>query len=252
MTPLKILIFGSGKLAQSLQKLIASDPTYKKIQILATLSKSDTDHLLDGATSIDPSQVDLVLDIASAPGLVDRLSWCCEQKVPALIGTTGWLEQKELITTLVEGKIHVLYQANFAKGYNAYKDALKLLYKKIAPAEQVHLEEMHCITKKDLPSGSAIEIQNLLETIHPIDPSLKLSSLRYDRAGNCSSEKELVARHRVTFSLEGEEIELTHRTFSRTPYAQGALHCALTFYKLIQETSFEKKLHLSLPQTLAS
>lgn len=249
--PINLLVFGSGKLARSLTKEIEETHSKdNKIHLVATLSKKETDDLLNGKSAIDPQKVDLVLDIAVASGIQNRVDWCCSHGINLLIGTTGWLEWQESISAAIEGRIHALYQANFAKGYSSYKEAIDQLYRSMAPVENIQIEETHSITKKDLPSGSAIEIQNSLEEICP-DQNIELSSIRYHRdAQNFQNLQTLVAMHRITFSLDGEEVEIIHRTYSRSPYAKGAIASLLSFHGQIKQNTLKRQLYFALPSDI--
>lgn len=248
--PINILIFGSGKLASEIEKIVSTHPL-SDIQVIAKLSHNETLQILSSQTIPKKwPKIDLVIDAALASGFTQRVQWCVDQQINMLVATTGWLDNKQSIAQIVHNKIHLLYQANFALGYQLYQQILVSLTKNLPSAEYAHLEETHNASKKDLPSGSALEIKSLLQNPACNLKNLSISSLRFagENYESLHLKKNLVAQHSFVIQSNGEEIEVIHRTFSRLPYAKGAIECARVFVQMINTGAIpNKELIFTLP-----
>jgi 4-hydroxy-tetrahydrodipicolinate reductase len=105
--------------------------------------------------------------------------------------------------------------SNFSIGMNATFFLAKLLGRvgALAPVS-FHVHEVHHVTKKDAPSGTALRLAGLLPA------GAKISA---DRLGDAKG------LHTLTADLSGETIRLTHEAHDRGVFGAGALHAAEHF-----------------------
>lgn len=273
---INIAIFGRGALAKAIELEAKGD---KELQI-TLISKKQCDALLFPPQDASKASnalyeqllcADLLIDAALSEGLEKRLSWWIEtreQPTPVLIATTGW--EKRPIEELVEGRLAALYAPNLSLGFLAFREALFQLTRNlqeilqethknrlsenqktnpsrihpslagVKPPLRAHLCETHRLTKKDAPSGSALQIKEELHALLPKEHPLTIMSVRQglssaQQAPSCSSQEfpspQLVAKHQLLLQLEEEELVISHATTSRAPYARGALLIARQIVK---------------------
>jgi 4-hydroxy-tetrahydrodipicolinate reductase len=128
----------------------------------------------------------------------------------------------------------ILVAPNLSLGINLLVEILPTIVQALGGDYDVEIVEAHHRHKKDAPSGTAIRLGEAIAAavdrplaqlerhgrsgISPRQPGeIGLHSLRL---GGVAGE------HHVIFANEGEEIQLTHRTFSRETFARGALRAA--------------------------
>jgi len=183
---MKIGLFGaSGKMGQEIQKLISIYPTYEAA---------------------------VIVDFSSHLATQKHLSFCLEKKVPLVIGTTGHsLEEMKLIEEASK-ELPIFIAANFSLGI-AYMKAMLNLIKK---PNYVDIIEQHPASKKDTPSGTALELSKEIgsKNIHSIRSHSHIFS------------------HECKIAFEEEEISIKHTAFNRAPFARGAIEAAKFLVKM--------------------
>lgn len=157
---------------------------------------------------IDFNTIDIFIDVSRADVILKYLDPIIKAKKPLVIGSTGHTSHTIQRFLEAEKQIPLLIAPNFSKGIFI----LKKLLKEMGPYKAA-ITETHHIHKKDIPSGTAKEISLLLAKDTPI------TSIR---------KEEAFGTHTITYTLDGEEIEITHRALSRKLFAKGA-EAALSF-----------------------
>lgn len=161
----------------------------------------------------------LVIEFGGVECSVECAKWCKENKVPLVIGSTGHTaEQISLIKDAAKETI-VVMAGNFSLGILCIKQMIKLL--KTIGVTETCIFEKHHKNKKDSPSGTALELANVVKSELEINP--QILSLR--------GGKELGA-HEISFYFEEECIEISHKVFSRTAFANGVVLVANNINKL--------------------
>ena len=110
-------------------------------------------------------------------------------------------------------------------GVHQLKDSLKSFIKKNKNRVNCSIEETHHIKKLDKPSGTAIEIENLIkdeDTLNLISLSKTVSHRKDDISGI----------HKVIFTDKDVTYTYTHKAISRDIFGNGALYCAKKVIKL--------------------
>lgn len=154
-----------------------------------------------------PDEFDAVVDF-SAPGaaaICARI--CADRRKPLVCGTTGLTHEDEAALREAGSRVAVVRDSNMSAGIHAIRRVLPELARALTGFDCT-IVEAHHRAKRDAPSGTA----RLLARALPCEPPM-LSI----RAGDIPGE------HRVYFAGAGEEIEITHRAFSRAVFAEGAL-----------------------------
>lgn len=155
--------------------------------------------------------------------------------VHIVIGTTGFnkIQLYELKKLTEQYPIGLVYAPNISVGVNILLSIAKTLAR-LVPHYDVEITESCHRFKKDSPSGTALKIAEAITNAKGQQKDHKLS---YGRKGTATRHQQeigihsvraggIVGVHQVLFAGESDEIEITHRSYSREVYAEGALKAA--------------------------
>ena len=111
----------------------------------------------------------------------------------------------------------LVYGANFSIGVNVFYKIVAHAAKLMSQVDQyeVFLEEQHHSRKRDVPSGTALKLKEVMAEHIKVD--IPIASTR---AG------DIPGTHRVGFDSAADQITLTHTARSRAGFAGGALMAA--------------------------
>ena len=161
---------------------------------------------------------DVAIDFSAGEAVLRNIEACARAGVPLVEGTTGWKQHEQTARQIVaEYSGALVYGANFSIGVN-------LFYRIIARAAELFahvdgyapfIEEAHHMRKRDAPSGTALQLRELMA--EHLGPDIPTASTR---AGY------IPGTHRVGFDSEADEILLVHTARSRKGFASGALLAA--------------------------
>lgn len=160
---------------------------------------------------------DVAIDFSSPEAVRRNVEACMLADIPIVEGTTGWGDQLSDIRFLVEESGGAMvHGANFSIGVNLfYKIAeyAAALFSKF-PEYEGFIEEQHHARKKDAPSGTALELKQVVEK------HVRVGEIAATRAGN------IPGTHRLGFDGKADQILLEHTARSREGFALGAIMAA--------------------------
>jgi 4-hydroxy-tetrahydrodipicolinate reductase len=209
----KIALIGHGTMGQ-LVEAQARSAGYE-IGLIQTSRDASQDHttlevLLGGH--------DAAIDFSAGTAVITHVEACTRAGVPLVEGTTGWKEREIEARRIVEEHNGALvYGANFSIGVNVFYKIAAHAAKLMARLDeyQPFIEEEHHSRKRDAPSGTALELRDLMA--EHIKVAIPIASTR---AGH------IPGTHRVGFDSAADQITLTHMARSREGFAAGALLAA--------------------------
>ncbi|MBC7601810.1 MAG: 4-hydroxy-tetrahydrodipicolinate reductase, partial [Ramlibacter sp.] len=165
-------------------------------------------------------------------GTLAHLKACRELGVNAVIGTTGFGPgQKEQIADAARD-IAIVFAPNMSVGVNVTLKLLEMAAKALATGYDIEIIEAHHRHKVDAPSGTALKMGEVIAAA--IGRDLEKCAV-YGREGVTGERDpqaigfssirggDIVGDHTVLFAGTGERIEITHRSASRSTYAEGSL-----------------------------
>lgn len=149
---MNILILGYGKMGKIISQM-AEERGHRIVAKINIENVADLDHL-------NTDDIDVAIEFSQPSSAVGNITWCMQHNVPVVVGTTGWMEEKEAMTALCTQKNGALfYASNFSIGVNIFKvNAFLAKLMNEQTAYQADLEEIHHTEKKDAPSGTAITL----------------------------------------------------------------------------------------------
>ena len=199
--PLQLGVLGAlGRMGKRVCALASKDPRFH----LAALIHREN------FAQIPWSGLDVVVDFSSPKGSLSILKKAALEKVPVVIGVTGFSSDQISQIKVVSRKIPVFLASNFSPGIFWMKRLVSEISRAL-PRYDMSILEVHHKAKKDAPSGTAKDIAQLL------DGKAKIHSLRVG---------DIVGEHTVVLAGPFERLEITHRAHSRDVFALGALEAA--------------------------
>ncbi len=207
---MKILVLGRGKTGA----LVAEIAKERQHEVRSLASQDNQDgRALTPATLKD---VDAVIDFTTPHAVIANIIRCVEAGVPLVVGTTGWYQHIEKVRELVsERNGALLYGSNFSIGMNFFFKAVQAVAPILKHNYRGSIVERHHVHKKDKPSGTAVTLQRILESVS--GEKVEVASVR---------EGETVGMHLVMLDSAHDTILFTHDAKSRVGFAEGAIRGA--------------------------
>jgi 4-hydroxy-tetrahydrodipicolinate reductase len=178
---------------------------------------------------------DVVVDFTHPDAVMDNLAWCVEHGVHAVVGTTGFDDERlDRLRGLLAGRpeVGVLVAANFSIGA-----VLMMRFAEQAAAfyESVEIVELHHPGKADAPSGTATATARRVAAARaaaglPAPPDATVQELPGARGADVDGIRVhgirlrgLVAHQEVLLGAEGETLTLRHDSLDRVSFMPGVL-----------------------------
>jgi 4-hydroxy-tetrahydrodipicolinate reductase len=162
--------------------------------------------------------LDVAIDFSVGDAVLRNIEACARARVPLVEGTTGWKAHEATAKQIVnQHGAALVYGANFSIGVNLFYRIVERAAELFGAVEGYapFIEEAHHMRKRDAPSGTALQLRELMAK--HLGPDIPTASTR---AGY------IPGTHRVGFDSEGDQILLTHVARSRRGFASGALVAA--------------------------
>ena len=210
---MKIALIGNGAMGQ----LVTAEAKAAGDEVGAVVTSIEKD--------LNPNQLkeklsnhDVAIDFSVGEAVLRNIEACARAQVPLVEGTTGWKAHEDKAKQIVtEHSGALVYGANFSIGVNLFYrivDRAAALFASVdgyAP----FIEEAHHMRKRDAPSGTALQLRELMAK--QLGSEIPTASTR---AGY------IPGTHRVGFDSDADQILLVHEARSRKGFASGALLAA--------------------------
>jgi len=219
----KIAITGSnGRMGQALIEAVKLNPNVSQGSILNR--GDDINRVL--------KDFDVLIDFTRPEATLNALSVCKSAGKAMVIGTTGFSDDALKVIDQASSDIPIVFAPNMSVGVNLTLKLLETTAKVIGTDSNIEIVEAHHRHKVDSPSGTALKMGEVIANALGRDLS---ECAVYGREGTeeprdrqtigFSSIRggDVVGEHTVTFFMEGERVEITHKASSRMTYANGAV-----------------------------
>ncbi len=217
---MKIALLGYGRMGKAIEEIAVE----RGHEIVARISPS---HKTLKELS-EQEQIDVAIDFSLPESAYQNISFCLDQGIPVISGTTGWLERyEEVVTKCKEQNASFLYSSNFSLGVNLFFELNQKLAKLIGPFDQYRasMKEIHHLQKLDAPSGTAISLaEQLIEeklasnwTIDSKNRNLENITIEVVR------EEGIPGTHEIKYESEVDDIVIKHTAHNRKGFALGAV-----------------------------
>ena len=178
---------------------------------------------------------DVLIDFTRPAGTLTHLEACTRLGKAMVIGTTGFSEAEKQRIVHAAQKIPIFMAPNFAVGVNVVFKLAEVAARALGDAYDVEIIEAHHRHKVDAPSGTALQLGEIVAAALGRDLARVAVHGRAGETGERPSKAigfhavrggDIVGEHTVVFAGTGERVEVTVRSQSRATYALGALRAA--------------------------
>ena len=159
---------------------------------------------------------DVAIDFTTPEAVQTNLRALLANGAKVVVGTTGWYNSLRDLRDLAERRnAGLLYGTNFSIGVQMMLQlASEMTASLRAAGYTFSIEETHHVTKLDAPSGTAISLQ---QAVSGGADEVPITSKR---------EGDATGLHVLEARSDADRIVLTHESFSRRGFAEGAVRAA--------------------------
>ena len=218
----------NGKMGQIVCDLVDKNPN---MILKCGADKVDTGYFTYPVyTDLDKisEKPDVIIDFSIPVATFGVLEYAKKNNVPVVIATTGFTGEEEKKIVEYSNYIPVFKSANMSFSINMFQHILKEIAPKLKDTD-IEIIETHHNRKIDSPSGTA---QMLADTINEALGGGYVCE--YDRHSKHENEigmtsirgGNIVGEHTVKFFGDSETFEITHTSYSRNVFAEGAIKSA--------------------------
>lgn len=223
MPSLRLLLIGYGRMGRMVER-VALQRGHSIVAI-----KSDRSEPPDvWLQKFGPA--DVVIEFTSPDSAFDNIAACFRVGIPVVSGTTGWhkrLSEAEALCRAHQGTMIV--SSNFSLGVHLFFELNRWLARRMIkfPEYRPVILESHHTGKKDMPSGTAVQLAQDLIQISG-QKGWQLNSAEQEDLLSLFSSRVPgeVGRHQVVWTSPVDRLEIRHHAFSREGFALGAVMAA--------------------------
>lgn len=216
MKKLNVAVIGaSGRMGQEVLQALLQDPVTEPS--LGVVRKGKAEGFAKtgaGLQAADFKKINAVIDFSSIENFDAVLSFCAQNKLPLVTGTTGLSPEQLKALQKFAKKTPILWSPNMSLGVAAVAEALRAFSG--LEGFDFQIEEIHHNKKKDRPSGTALFLQKELERQVKVRCPQPVSI----RGGG------VFGVHKVYAMAENETICIEHTALNRRLFAVGAVRAA--------------------------
>ena len=179
--------------------------------------------------------IDVLIDFSLPEALDDVVSACCASGAALVMGVTGLGGDAERTLSWASAQIPIVCAGNYSLGVNLSLNVVATIAKALGIEADIEIIEAHHKHKLDAPSGTALMLAQAAANARG---QVLDDVIANGRAGQARRQEgqigihavrggEIVGEHTVSFIMNGEIIELSHKAMSRMTFADGAVRAGL-------------------------
>lgn len=177
-------------------------------------------------------KIDVIIDFSIPVATFKILEYAKKNKIPTVIATTGFDDEQLKEIEKISKEIPIFKSANMSLEINLMASIVQKIANVLIESD-IEIIETHHNQKIDSPSGTAILLADAINKV--LDEKKEYNFNRMQKRGKRSKNEigfssirggNIVGEHTVQFFGENETLEITHRSYSRQVFAEGALKAA--------------------------
>ncbi|NEA41824.1 4-hydroxy-tetrahydrodipicolinate reductase [Streptomyces sp. SID11385] len=227
MSKLRVAVIGArGRIgSEAVRAVEAADD----LELVAAIGRGDP------LTALTDAGAQVAVELTRPDAVMDNLAFCLDNGIHAVVGTTGWTEERltEVRERLAKSPgTGVLIAPNFSLGA-----VLSMKFAQVAAPyfESVEVIELHHPKKADAPSGTAARTAQLIAEAREAAGSAPMpdaTRTALDGARGASVDgvpvhsvrlRGLLAHQEVLLGAEGETLTLRHDSLHHSSFMPGIL-----------------------------
>ncbi len=214
-----------GRMGQALKTYISAR---EGVSLTANSAQNNADTLFADA--------DAVIDFTSPEYSLELAKHAADSKKVHIIGTTGFTDAQHKELAAYAKSARIVWSYNMSIGVNIVAALVEQAAQKLSDDFDIEILETHHRLKKDSPSGTALMLAGSAAkgrgvTLADKETYYSKGILGERKKGNIGISVRrgggVVGEHEVSFISASEKIDITHTSFNRDIYAQGAVMAAL-------------------------
>lgn len=159
--------------------------------------------------------VEVVIDFTNSQSALENMRAALALGCRIVVGTTGWYDKLDEMKALALRRGGgLLYGSNFSLGVQELFRLTKSLA--VLDGYEFEITETHHASKLDAPSGTAVTLREIIQSVRP-HAQVEIVS---HRIGDAAGE------HVVTARSDGDTLTLRHESHNRRGFALGAVRAA--------------------------
>lgn len=245
--PIRVAIHGAaGRLGLAIVRVLREEPGFELVAALGRGAALGKDvGLLAGIEALSVlvsddveravEACDVVIDTshpsASVP-LFDRLG---SHRRPVVIATTGFEAEGLRAIEALGNEVPLVFAPSYGQGVTMLFHLAARAAKLLGNGFDAEIVEMHHRLKVDAPSGTAVELAEIVAEARGGSYAETALHGRWGQVGARSADEigvlalrggDVVGEHTLVFAGLGERLELVHRATDRHVFARGAVRAA--------------------------
>ncbi len=231
---INVLINGcNGRMGKEVAKVVQEQ---EDMTVIAGFDRTESDNgyftVFADFAKLPVDKIDVIIDFSVPEATFAMLSFAKKHHIPMVIATTGFSQEERTQIQKEAKELPIFQSANMSFDINLMGKIVAELAKNL-PDTDVEIIEAHHNQKIDAPSGTAILLADKINAELP-----EKCDYVFDRHSNRSKRGEheigfssirggnIVGTHTVQFIGGNETFEVTHTSYSRTVFAEGAVKAA--------------------------
>jgi 4-hydroxy-tetrahydrodipicolinate reductase len=208
---MRVLVLGVGKTGKLVAEVAAEHG--HSVHVLDATENRNAMALVPGFLA----GFDVVIDFTTPEAVLQNMRAVLATGARMLVGTTGWYDKLPDMRSLAERRgASLLYGTNFSVGVQAMLQlAERMAHELRAAGYTFTITETHHASKLDAPSGTAFTLSKIVEKAAATE--VPIESLR---------EGDATGMHVLEATSDADRLTLTHESFSRRSFAEGAVRAA--------------------------
>ena len=224
---MKIALLGYGKMGKEIEKISLE----RGHSISIIVDKDDSISKLKNS--------DVAINFSTPDSAVNNIKLSLDSSVPAISGTTGWLEYyNDIMEYSKKSNTSFMYSSNYSLGVNLFFEMNKHLAKLMNDKTDyvASITEIHHTHKIGSPSGTAVTLAKDLISNHPSYSSWKLTGQsenmeKSDLPISAIREENVPGTHLISYTSEIDTLTIEHQAHNRKGFALGAVIAAEFIHK---------------------
>jgi 4-hydroxy-tetrahydrodipicolinate reductase len=243
---IKVCVSGLGRMGREIAKSILDEKDITLVSAICSpnskfinkdlgkmLGIDDTGVIINSSDNLEKvifkNKPDVVIDFSNPKAAMKNALVFSKYRINIVIGTTGFtpFQLKKIFILAKKYKNGIVYAPNITLGVNVMM-LLTNLTASLLSNYDFQITEVHHKNKLDSPSGTAKKIA------YEIKGGLKnvgINKSEFDIPINSVRAGGVIGRHEVMIVGEDDKIEISHESFSRKAFAQGAIKAAQFIHK---------------------
>lgn len=250
---MKIGIIGYGQMGKTIERVAIA-----RGHSISVIVDPKQGYVLDELSPSVLEDTDVYIDFSVPEAVVENVKMISAHGKSMVVGTTGWYEKLGEIEEITLNRgIALVYSQNFSMGMNIFFDIVQFASRVINhfPEYDVAGFEIHHNRKKDIPSGTAKKISEIVlrnvdrkkkATFFPGNRKIDSEELHFSSV-RCG---DVVGEHTLILDSSSDTIRLSHSAKNRDGFALGALVAAENIQNLSGVHTFDEILKIVLKEAL--